>query len=71
MGVCSSVNKSGAPTSQKDVVINSGYHQFSSDTQDSGAIKFVRRKDHHKTVNNARTGDAQHGGFKSNGNMPH
>ena len=52
MGVCSSVNKSGAPTSQKDVVINSGYHQVSSDTQDSGAIKFVRRKDHHKTVNN-------------------
>ena len=52
MGVCSSVNKSGAPTSQKDVVINSGCRQVSSDTQDSGAIKFVRRKDHHKTVNN-------------------
>ena len=59
MGVCSSANKTGAPTTQKEVVLNPNIRPTPNDTQPLSEIKFVRRNDHHKTVN--------HGAFKMKG----
>lgn len=59
MGVCSSANKTGAPTTQKEVVLNPNMRPTPNDTQPLSEIKFVRRNDHHKTVN--------HGAFKMKG----